>query len=181
MASSFNTSVMIRFLSKEYQNLLGYVKRRLNDLAQQDAEDIVQDVVLNLFNKADIAAPVEDLSAYVYQALRNRLIDFFRKKKDIISLEETVPHSDDLKLSHVLAADTSDKTTEVEQMLITEELYQLLDRLKEDERAVVIATEIEGKTYRHLSEKWGVPVNTLISKKSRSLEKIKKHAQFLKE
>ena len=68
-----------------------------------------------------------------------------------------------------------------EQMEIAEELYQLLDRLKEDERAIVIATEIEGKTYRHLSEKWGVPVNTLISKKSRSLEKIRKHALFLKE
>jgi DNA-directed RNA polymerase specialized sigma24 family protein len=33
---------------------------------------------------------------------------------------------------------------------------------------------MEGRSFRQLSEEWGVPVGTLLARKSRALKKIKK-------
>ena len=181
MPDRSNKGTLTRFFSGEYQNLVRYAKRKLDEIARQEAEDIVQDVALSLFDKADISAPIENLSAYVYHALRNRLIDYFRKKKEIVSLDEPIPHTDDLKLSDVIYSAQYNTASETEKMQIAQDLYKLLDSLREDERAIIIATEIEGKTFSELSEKWGAPINTLLSKKFRSLAKIKKHAKFIKE
>ncbi len=40
------------FFRKEQANLVGFVRRLIEDTAARDGEDIVQDVALNLFNKA---------------------------------------------------------------------------------------------------------------------------------
>ena len=58
----------------EYRKLLGYVRRRIDAVAARDAEDFVHDVAVNLFDRADVGLPIEHLSAYVYQALQNRII-----------------------------------------------------------------------------------------------------------
>src|SRR5512136_1838177 len=71
----------IDFLKKERSRLVRYVRSLIDDAADREGEDIVQDVVLGLFEKADISAPVENLAAYVYQSLRNRVIDAMRRRK----------------------------------------------------------------------------------------------------
>ena len=76
------------FFKGERKALLNYARRKIDDMADRDAEDIVQDVFVSLFEKADVTLPIENLAAYVYQSLRNRLVDIFRKKKDTLSLED---------------------------------------------------------------------------------------------
>ena len=65
----------VDFFRVERQRLIGYIRHRIEDTAQRDGEDIVQDVFFNVFNKSDITEPIENLTAYVYQAPRNRTID----------------------------------------------------------------------------------------------------------
>ena len=65
----------------EYSRLIGFVRRRVDHMATQDAEDFVHDVAVHLFNQGDISAPVENLSAYVYRSLSNRIADYFRKRR----------------------------------------------------------------------------------------------------
>ena len=43
------------------------------------------------------------------------------------------------------------------------------------ERGVIIAHELEGVPYRELSRIRNVPLNTLLSHKSRAMKKLKKH------
>lgn len=40
-----------------------------------DIEDVIGDIMLNLFNKADVTARVENLAAYIYRTLYNKAID----------------------------------------------------------------------------------------------------------
>jgi DNA-directed RNA polymerase specialized sigma24 family protein len=42
------------------------------------------------------------------------------------------------------------------------------------DQALLIATEIEGYSFAELSELWNVPLGTLLSQKSRALNKVKK-------
>jgi len=121
----------------------------------------VQDVILHIFDRADIGAPIENLSAYIYQSLRNRVVDLLRKKKDILSLSEAI------------LASSMDTADEYEKRELQEKIYQAMDYLNDEERAVVIATEFDGGSFRELSDAWGVPIGTLLARKSRALKKIR--------
>lgn len=69
------------FFGKEKARLVRYVRRLLRDSAELDGEDIVQDVMASLFDRADITAPVENLSTFVYRSLYNRVVDRYRRRK----------------------------------------------------------------------------------------------------
>ena len=149
------------FFRTEYRKWVGYVRRLIDDTAERDAEDVVQDVILHIFDRADIGAPIENLSAYIYQSLRNRVVDLLRKKKDILSLSEAI------------LASSMDTADEYEKRELQEKIYQAMDYLNDEERAVVIATEFDGGSFRELSDAWGVPIGTLLARKSRALKKIR--------
>ena len=150
------------FFRTEYSRWVRFVRRRIDDAADRDAEDIVQDVMLNLFDKADFAAPIENLSAYIYQALRNRITDMFRKKKETAFFKELVQ----------LSADDTEKVMERKEL--KGKIYDAIDTLSDDQRAVIIATEFENRSFRELSEEWRIPMGTLLARKSRVLQKIKR-------
>ena len=42
------------------------------------------------------------------------------------------------------------------------------------EKEVIIAHELEGVPFKELSATWNVPLNTLLSHKSRAMKKLKK-------
>lgn len=165
------------FIRSEYRKLLGFVRLRLDDIAAQDAEDFVHDVVVRLFDKADITVPIEHLSAYVYRSLQNRIADYFRTKRRAIVEKGLEPENELQTLSQVAEASGYNSASEIRRMEIAHDLYRLLDNLGDDERALIIATDIQGYTFRQLSEKWAVPVNTLLARKSRALKKIRRQIQ----
>ena len=150
------------FFRTERRKLVSYVRSRIDDAADRDAEDIVQDVMVNLFDKADISIPIENLAAYVYQSLRNRIIDLFRKRKEVYSLENAVKDS-----GH-------DPGEIFENKELQGMVFEALESLDADERDLLMATEFDGRSFRELSEEWGVPLGTLLARKSRALKKMRK-------
>ncbi len=55
-----------------------------------------------------------------------------------------------------------------------EELFEALEELSGMEKEVIIAHELEGVPFKELSRTWNVPLNTLLSHKSRAMKKLKK-------
>ncbi len=70
------------FFAREYDNLVSFVRKNWKAANEAEAEDIVQDVALNLFTKVDFNTPIENLFAYVYRSLRNKIIDLRRKRRE---------------------------------------------------------------------------------------------------
>lgn len=149
------------FFRSEYKKLVRFVRRLIDDAADRDAEDIVQDVMVSIFDKADISIPIENISAYIYQSLRNRIIDLLRKKKEVISLSEVIKDV------------YYDTAREVEKKELHEHVIEAIDSLNEEQKTVIIATEFEGRSFRELSEEWQIPTGTLLARKSRALQKIR--------
>ena len=172
MVQPFQKSRLTAFFKTEYGKLVGFVRNKIDSVAAQDAEDFVQEVAANLFQRADISAPIENITAYVYQALRNEITDYFRKRKELLSLDQTVNHSENIRLIDILREKQKGGASEIEKKEITEELYRYLSEISEDERALIIATELEGLTFKQIAEEWQVPINTLLSKKSRAMKKL---------
>jgi RNA polymerase sigma factor (sigma-70 family) len=168
---------LAEFFRDEYLKLLGFVRRRVDDIAAQDAEDFVHDVAVQLFDKADIAAPIEHLSAYVYRSLQNRMADYFRRRKPVPAQKDSGPGIARPTLDHVVEASGYDSAPEIRKVEIAHDLYRLMDGLNDDEKRLIIATDIQGNTFSQLSKMWNVPVNTLLSRKSRALNKIQRQVQ----
>ena len=59
---------------------MAFVRRKAMDLSQMDAEDLVEDVLYNVWNRVDLTTPVEHLLAYLYTAFIHRIIDFRRRR-----------------------------------------------------------------------------------------------------
>jgi RNA polymerase sigma factor (sigma-70 family) len=161
------------FLANEQKQLVLFVRGLIKDAADRDAEDIIQDVVFHLFEKGDISEPIEHIGAYIYRALRNRVVDTFRKKRPDVSLDEPMFDEDEFCLADVIADTKDDLTENIEQKDLFERAMELVKKLPVREQALIIATEIEGYTFAELSELWDAPIGTLLSQKSRALLKIR--------
>ena len=73
----------------------------------------------------------------------------------------------DVLASHI------DIARDFEQKEFVRSLFTALDSLTPKQRAIFIATELEGKTFRELSEQWNEPIGTLLSRKSRTIKLLK--------
>jgi RNA polymerase sigma factor (sigma-70 family) len=161
------------FLTTERKRLVRYVRHRIDDTAERDGEDIVQDVALNLFNRADVLMPIETLSAYIYQSLRNRVTDYLRQRKNAISLDASVDEYGESSLIQQLSETISDVEIEVTRAELRRSIVSAIECLPGEQKAVVIETEFNGRSFRDLSREWGIPMGTLLARKSRAMAKIR--------
>ena len=174
MSAKMKNKKISEFFRTEREKLVRYVRRHIDRAAERDAEDIVQDVMVNLFDRADLTIPIENLSAYIYRSLRNRVVDFFRKRRDEISLDTGSAPGRDLSLAELVHDVNGDAAANREKEELYTRLYEAIESLAEKDRAIVIATDFDGISFRRLSEEWAVPMGTLLARKSRALKKIKK-------
>jgi RNA polymerase sigma factor (sigma-70 family) len=154
-------SALSEFLRRERQALVGFVRRRLDDAAGQDAEDVVQDVMVGLFSRPDPEISIENAAAYVYRALRNRIVDSYRSRRETEALTDALP------------APAGDPERAAERAEMSDGIFEAMDELSDEERAVLLETELEGRSFRELAEEWGVPIGTLLARKSRAVKKVK--------
>jgi RNA polymerase sigma factor (sigma-70 family) len=149
------------FIATEWSRLVGYVRAWIDDAADRDAEDMVQDVVESMFERAEIGEPVEDLPAYIYRSLRNRIVDAYRRKHRTEELPE----------------DLADMAPLVEDELEADEereaLYAAIDELPAAQREVLVATELDGRSFKELAAEWHVPIGTLLARKHRAVQALR--------
>ncbi len=162
------------FFKAEYVRMTRFVRSLIEDAADRDVEDVVQDVMLNIFNSADITRPIENLSAYIYRSLRNRVIDLLRKPQQEVSLDAMIYGDEALSLVDILRDIRYDTASDFEKEELRQEVFHAIDSLEEEERKIIVLTEFEGRPFREISEETGIPLGTLLSKKSRAIKKIKK-------
>ena len=166
-------SRITEFFTTERNRLVSYVRRLIDDAAERDGEDIVQDVALNLFSKADVTIPIENLSAYVYQAIRNRVVDYMRRQRNVLSLYETLDENNELSLAEVISDPALETEVQVGRSEIRRQVYEAIERLSDVQKAVMIETEFQGRSFQELSRLWGVPIGTLLARKSRAVAKVR--------
>ena len=162
------------FFIKEYNKLISYVHSYFSEVYYGiDAEDIIQDVALNIYSKADLNAPIENLTAYIYRAVRNKIIDIQRKHRNTTSIENFRN-----KKNENILVETISNVYEEEEFYENEEfqkkMINAIDRLKPEEKAIIIETEFNGKSFNNLTKEWNIPVGTLLARKHRALGKLQK-------
>ena len=161
-----------QFFKNNYRALVAYVRQLIDDSADRDGEDIVQDVMVNLFNKADVMEPIQNLTGYLYSSLRNRIIDIMRARKKTLSFDAETGDDRERSLKEVVRDIKGDALQSLEEKDRRQVLYAAVDALGDDEKAIVVATEFDDRSFKELSEEWETPMGTLLSRKSRALKHI---------
>ncbi|MCX6246602.1 MAG: sigma-70 family RNA polymerase sigma factor [Bacteroidetes bacterium] len=163
---------MDTFFRKEYQKLVNFVRKNLEErFFEASPEDIVQDVALGLIDRLELDAQIGNLTAYIYQSVRNRISDTRKKKQRNVSIESFADKKNGNYLLNTMKDETVAEENEYSD-IGPEMLKDAISQLRPDEQAIILATEFEERTYEDLSEEWDVPVGTLLSRKHRALSKI---------
>ena len=81
---------LTHFFKEEYVSLKTYVRSKIDHTSESDAEDIIQDVALKIFSRPSDALPIKNIGGFVYGAIRNRIIDILRTKKQKINDEKKI-------------------------------------------------------------------------------------------
>ena len=145
--------------------LRSFIRGRVPDVA--DAEDILQDVLFELVESYRAPRPVEEVGAWLYRVARNRIADFFRRKRpealaDAMGVDE---EGEPAGLDDLLPSPDAGPEAAYARGVLLEELEAALAELPAVQREAFIATEIEGRSFRDLAAETGEGVNTLLSRK----------------
>jgi len=161
-------------LKKEYRKLLRYTRRQLGEIKSIDAEDILHEVAFNVYSKIDIDSVVENVAAYLFRSIKNKVTDIFRKPTKMVSLQsfEGVDGSKMFLESIKNDDQLIDEIIEKEELI--NQLHQALQTLPPEYREILVATDFEGKTIKELSEEWDIPLGTLLSRRHRALSRLQK-------
>lgn len=150
----------------EQRSRLGkFIRRRVPD--PSDAEDIVQEVLYELVEANRLLMPIEHVTGWLYRVARNRITDLFRKKKPVAFSDSIVEDESGelLRIEDLLPSPEAGPEALYFRSVLLDEIELALDELPREQRAVFVAHEIEGRSFKELSAESGVSVNTLLSRK----------------
>jgi RNA polymerase sigma factor (sigma-70 family) len=180
MSEQTGKSDLGRFFIEKYQKLVGYFQANYSDLSDMEAEDIVSDLMADLLEKSELMRNVENVSAYIYRSVQNKANDYLRRRKKTVSFEDTSSDEEHGSGRETVPEPRYNMESEIEASEIRGRLVEALDALEPNQRAVWIATELDGYSFRELSEEWDVPVGTLLARKHRANAALQKELQDFK-
>lgn len=162
------TRIIEQAVSKERTRLFRFIKNRVAN--EEDAQDILQDVYYQLASNHGIVEGIENMASWLYRVARNKIIDWYRKRKTE-SIDTSAAFDDDEDETYFsnlagLSTVDSDNPDEIyERTLVWETMYEALNELPEEQREVFVLHELENKSFNEISEMTGVQLNTLLSRK----------------
>jgi RNA polymerase sigma-19 factor, ECF subfamily len=169
-----------RFFSDNYRKLVRYFQANYSDLSEMETEDIISDLMADLFEKVNVMRDVENISAYIYRSIQNKAKDYLRRKKKTVSYDDAAFDEENSLGSDAIPEPHYDMESEIEASEIRGRLIDALDQLEPDQRAVWIATEVGGYSFRELAEAWDAPIGTLLARKHRANAVLQKELKDLK-
>ena len=163
-------------IEREEPRLRNFIRKRVP--VEGDVEDILQDVFFELVEAYRLMKPVEQVGAWLFRVARNRITDFFRKKKPE-PLGDAVTDGEAFPLEDLLPTAEAGPEAEYARRVLLEELEAALDELPEEQRDVFIAHEIQGRSFKDLAAETGVSVNTLLSRKHYAVLRLRARLQAI--
>jgi RNA polymerase sigma factor (sigma-70 family) len=172
-------------MEKEEPRLRGYIRNHIADRSL--TEDILQEVFCELIEAYRMMKPIEQVGAWMFRVARNRIVDLFRRrqtasKTDSLS-DEVYGHEDGeaVPLKDLLPSPDEGPEAAYARAVLLEELEEALDELPEEQRAVFVAHELEGLSFKELATETGVGVNTLLSRKRYAVLHLRDRLQSIYE
>jgi RNA polymerase sigma factor (sigma-70 family) len=167
-------------IAREQDRLRQFIRKRVPDAG--DAEDSFQEVFYELVDTYRLMKPVEQVGAWLFRVARNRIIDLFRRQRPAVLGNDSMPSSEDGEAQpweDLLPSPDAGPEASYARSVLLEQLDAALDDLPEEQREVFVAHEIEGRSFKEISESTGVGINTLLSRKRYAVLQLRGRLQAI--
>lgn len=138
-----------------------------------DAENVVQDVFIVLWEHRDGLDELRNVNAYLFRLVKNKCIDFLRHKIRVsdkhCSIQDVEEKEVQLKLYSMERFDENLLSDEV----IEELIKKAIDSLPEKCREIFMLSRIEGMKYQEIADQLNLSTNTVSNQISIALKKLK--------
>jgi RNA polymerase sigma factor (sigma-70 family) len=164
-------------VAEERSRLRNFIRRRVPD--PRDAEDILQDVFYELVEANRLLMPIDHVTGWLFRVARNRITDFFRKKRPESFSETAVAGEDDelMQLEELLPSPDAGPDALYARHVLLDELELAVNELPEEQRDVFVGHEFDGRSFKEMATETGVSVNTLLSRKRYAVRHLRERLQ----
>lgn len=138
--------------------------------SQHDAEDVVQEVFVRLWNGRDRLADSDSVKALLYRVAKNLLIDAYRRNLNSPVYEDYVNYFNTLR---------SDGGDPVEYREFYDNLVRQIDRLPPAQSMIVKMSKFEGLTNKQIAAELQIQEQVVKNQLSRGLKTVKQNLGLL--
>lgn len=132
-------------------------------MSAAQADDIVQDVMLSVWRKADSFNPERaDVAGWIFQIARNRQIDVIRRERRPVPEDIAGPDTVDVDAEQVVAMEQEARN-----------LRDALGKLKPEQREVLEKAYLGELSHSEIQSETGLPLGTIKSRIRLGLERLR--------
>lgn len=135
-----------------------------------DAEDLVQELLVNLYNKEIDLTSLQQAKTWLLKSLYHQFIDFTRRQKRNPSIPNFEDETENLN-QQVDSAHTPVQS--VEQSRLGEKLENALNELPIEQKMLILLHDVEGHTLAEIAEIMDTPLGTLKSRLHRTRKSLR--------
>ena len=155
-----------------YPKLVRFAKEFV--MLEEDAENITQDVFADLWERRDSMSEIENVNAYLFRLVKNRSLDYLKRKISEQKYVESTQTSFEIELSLKLQSlDRFDACYFLEgndtEILIRAAINSLPKRCRD----IFLMSRLEGLKYKEISERLGISTKTVECQMGIALKKIR--------
>lgn len=141
------------------RELLRFIRSRVSDPVE--AEDILQDVFLRIHSGLDHLRDTSRLQSWMYQIVRNAIIDHYRRRRPQTDLSEDLPHEDELEFEPDIAES------------LAPSIREMVGSLPEPYRQAILLADFEGLTQKELADRLGISLSGAKSRVQRARKQVR--------
>nr|WP_236017390.1 RNA polymerase sigma-70 factor [Roseivirga sp. E12] len=147
-----------------FKVLTVFSKKFVQDLSI--AEDLVQEVLLKLYENRRSIQFHTSLKAFLFQSVRNKSIDYLR------SLKSKSDHHDQIKLLTV--TESTDWSDTMEQTELEERISEAISALPDQCQVIFKMSRFDGKRNQEIAEELDISKRTVETQVSNALKRLRK-------
>lgn len=152
-----------------YPKLFQYIRARTAH--EEDAEDIVQEVFVDIWAKRETWNPQKHLVSYLYRSVTNRMLNMCRKKRP----EYLEPY----ELDKNQCTDSDNADDGFAKWEVLEAVQTALLKIPSKRRNIIELRLMQEYSYREISDDLGISTNTVDTQIRRSVSTIRHELRHL--
>ena len=162
---SGNEKAFEELFKTQYPALCGYARKYLEDIDQ--AEEIVQEMFFNFWQKKETMKINTSLEAYLFRSVRNACLNYLKHLK--IQEQYKLANNQEIKQKEQEIHDT------VVAMELEEKIEQIIDQLPPERQKVFKMSRHEELKYKEIAQKLNISIKTVEVQMSKALKFLRMH------
>jgi len=139
----------------------------------------LQDVFYKLVEANRLLMPIDHLTGWLYRVARNRIVDLFRERRteSLRNVDVTGENEERLRIEDLLPSPEAGPEALYARSIMLEELALAIEDLPPEQRAVFVAHELEGRSFKAIAAETGTNINTLLARKRYAVLHLRERLQ----